>query len=83
MASKNFENGHTSAEELTKELKNAETMLKEAAAILVYEPVGSPESNIARAAMCDLKQLREYIREMEQFCQFSKSEVNAQAHSRF
>jgi len=78
MASKNFENGHSSAEELTKELKSAESMLKEAAAILIYEPVGSPESKIARAAMCDLKQLREYIMEMEKFCQSSKLNLNSQ-----
>lgn len=68
MASKNFENGHTSAEEMTNELRKAEAILKEATMILIYEPAGSPESNIAKAAMYDLKQLRGYIKEMEQFC---------------
>lgn len=68
LASKKFENGNTNEEQLTKELKDAEAILKEAVEILIFEPVRSPEHCIAKAAMADLKQLREYIREMEQFC---------------
>lgn len=52
-------------DQLIKELKDAEIFLKEAVQILIHEPVNTPESHIARAAMADLKQLREYIREME------------------
>jgi len=76
MASKNFENGYISAEKLIKELKNAEALLKEAVEILIYEPVDSPESLIAKAAMADLKQLREYVREMDLFSQSNYSDVH-------
>lgn len=65
LASKKFENGVSDQHRLIKELQEAESYLKEAVGILIHEPVGSPESRIAKAAMADLKQLRDYIRDME------------------
>ena len=66
LASKKFENGNTNITQLIKDLRDAEAVLKEAVDILVLEPVSSPEATICRAAMNDLKQLRDYIREMEE-----------------
>lgn len=65
IASKNFENGHISEEQLIRQLKESESHLKEAVGILIHEPIGTPENRISQAAMADLKQLRDYIREME------------------
>ena len=66
LANKKYENGRTTQpDQLIVDLKEAEIYLKEAVQILIHEPVTTPESSIARAAMADLKQLREYIRHME------------------
>lgn len=65
LANRKFESGRMQQDQLIKELKDAEIFLKEAVQILIHEPVNTPESHIARAAMADLKQLREYVREME------------------
>lgn len=73
LATKKFESGRAHQEQLTKELKEAEIFLKEAVEILIYEPIGTPESNIAKAAMADLKQLREYIRDMEKLKRLNMS----------
>jgi len=42
---------------VVKDLRDAETVLKEAVDILVLEPFSSPEAIIWRVAMNDLKQL--------------------------
>lgn len=73
LATKNFENGHSSQDELIKELKEAEIFLKEAVEILIHEPITTPEFNIAKAAMADLKQLRDYIRDMEKLVRLNLS----------
>ena len=73
LATKRFESGHAHQDQLTNELKEAEVFLKEAVQVLIHEPLGTPESNIARAAMADLKQLREYIRDMEKLKRFNLS----------
>ncbi len=66
LANKKYENGRTTQpDQLIVDLKEAEIYLKEAVQILIHEPITTPESRIARAAMADLKQLREYIRHME------------------
>lgn len=65
LATKNFENGQSTEDDLINKLKEAEIYLKESVEILIHEPNSTPESNIAKAAMADLKQLREYIRDME------------------
>jgi hypothetical protein len=73
LANKKYDNGRRNKDpdQLIHELKEAEIYLKEAVQILIHEPINTPESRIARAAMADLKQLREYIREMEKLKHFS------------
>ena len=65
LASKMFEEGQSNQNELIVELQKIQDLLKESVKILIHEPVTTPESNIAKAAMADLKQLRIYIDDME------------------
>jgi hypothetical protein len=66
LANKKYEKSRSKQpDQLITELKEAELYLKEAVQILIHEPISTPESRISRAAMADLKQLREYIRDME------------------
>lgn len=50
--------GEISVEKLVSRLQEAEALLKEAVAALLFEPAQSPEGRLARAAMLDLRNLR-------------------------
>lgn len=65
LANKKFENGINNVDQLIKNLRDSEAILKEAVDILVLEPVSSPEATVCRTAMNDLRQLRNYVKEME------------------
>lgn len=65
LANQKFESGQMQQDQLIRELKDAEIFLKEAVQILIHEPISTPEWHIARAAMADLKQLRDYISETQ------------------
>lgn len=51
--------------ELKAKLKEADGLLTECTRILLYEPPGTPESFLARAALEDLRQLRAYIKKLK------------------
>lgn len=46
-------------------LKEAEEVLKEAVSLLLYEPTVSPEGELARQAMAELKTLKQMIAKQE------------------
>lgn len=64
IARMNFDCGKISKEELKKALEKAHQELKEAARLLFYEPVESPEGQLARNIMMDLKELQEEIKDI-------------------
>lgn len=49
----------------TEVLKEAEEVLKEAVSLLLYEPTISPEGDLARQAMAELKTLKHIIAKQE------------------
>lgn len=57
--------GDTSSEDTLKRLREAESYLREAVTQLLYEPTHSPEGQLTRVAMQDLKNLRCNIQHIE------------------
>jgi hypothetical protein len=64
LAIRDMEAGDTSKDLLLR-LREAEELLREAVTQLLYEPTNSPEGQLARIAMQDLKRLRCNIQRVE------------------
>jgi hypothetical protein len=64
LAMRDMEVGDTSRNLLVR-LREAESYLREAVTQLLYEPTHSPEGQLARIAMQDLKRLRSIIQRVE------------------
>ena len=65
LANREFESGDATATDLLSRLREAEGYLREAVTQLLYEPMHSPEGQLARVAMQDLKNLRCSIQHAE------------------
>lgn len=65
LANREFEGGDATAKDLLFKLRKAEGYLREAVSQLLYEPMHSPEGQLARVAMQDLKNLRYSIQHAE------------------
>jgi len=66
LAEKDFENGQTTHDQFISELKEFEIALKEAIQILIDEPFDvCSQGYIAKTALTDLKQLKDYINKLE------------------
>lgn len=61
IANQLHDSGEITDEEFLSRLQEAEKYLREAAEMLLYEPPNSPEGGLARVALQDLKDLRQYI----------------------
>jgi len=61
LAQREHDSGEISNEDLLKRLESADATLREAVAMLLYEPQNSPEGKLLRLAMDELRALRENI----------------------
>ncbi|KDR18205.1 Protein msta, isoform A, partial [Zootermopsis nevadensis] len=65
LAMREMDTGDTSSKDTLKRLREAEGYLREAVTQLLYEPTHSPEGQLTRVAMQDLKNLRYNIQNIE------------------
>lgn len=65
LAQKLFNEKQTTSDEFVKSLLCAETTIKEAIKLLLYEPTKSPEGRLTQRAMQDLRNLRSKIAQVE------------------
>lgn len=61
LATREFDSGEITSEELLTRLEAADSTLREAVSMLLYEPANSPEGKLLRLAMDELRALRENI----------------------
>jgi hypothetical protein len=65
LATREMDAGDTSSKDILKRLREAESYLRDAVTQLLYEPTHSPEGQLTRVAMQDLKNLRYNIQHTE------------------
>lgn len=59
---------------LQENLHTAESVLKEAIGMLVFEHPTTPEGQLTKKAMCELKKLREYIQNVQALAEDEKTD---------
>ncbi|XP_058062039.1 SET domain-containing protein SmydA-8-like [Anopheles bellator] len=65
LSRRNHDTGEIKTPELQKHLQMAESVLKEAISMLIFEHPTTPEGHLTKKAMCELKELREYIQSVQ------------------
>ncbi|XP_041782750.1 SET domain-containing protein SmydA-8-like [Anopheles merus] len=65
LSRRNHDIGEIKTPELLERLKLSEAALKEAIGMLVFEHRTTPEGQLTKKAMCELKELREYIQKVQ------------------
>ncbi|XP_053679551.1 SET domain-containing protein SmydA-8-like [Anopheles nili] len=65
LSRRNHDIGEIKTSELVENLHTAEGILKEAISMLIFEHPTTPEGNLTKKAMCELKELREYLQRIE------------------
>uniref|UniRef100_A0A182W898 SET domain-containing protein n=1 Tax=Anopheles minimus TaxID=112268 RepID=A0A182W898_9DIPT len=65
LSRRNHDTGEIKTPELLERLQIAESALKEAIGMLVFEHPTTPEGHLTKKAMCELKELREYIQKVQ------------------
>lgn len=65
LAQRQYENFEINKNDYLEKLKFSEKILKESTEMLLYEPNRTPEGQLARRALMELKELRETIKDIE------------------
>uniref|UniRef100_A0A182R8Y9 SET domain-containing protein n=1 Tax=Anopheles funestus TaxID=62324 RepID=A0A182R8Y9_ANOFN len=65
LSRRNHDTGEIKTPELLERLQLAESALKDAIGMLVFEHPTTPEGHLTKKAMCELKELREYIQKVQ------------------
>lgn len=81
LAHKMHRNGDIKLDELLTNLRDAESTLKEAVTYLLYEPIKSPERQIAQMGMSELKILRTIMENITRTSVKIKAEITKDPES--
>ncbi|XP_050094257.1 SET domain-containing protein SmydA-8-like [Anopheles aquasalis] len=74
LSRRNHGTGEIKTPELQGNLHTAESVLKEAIGMLVFEHPTTPEGQLTKKAMCELKELREYIQNVQALAEDEKTD---------